>query len=55
MPFQLALAAESGVPASAFDDFKKGLLSDRNVRMRDAAEPLLQDGSAFIAVGQAPF
>jgi uncharacterized protein YbaP (TraB family) len=51
MPFQLALAAESGVPASAFDDFKKGLLSDRNVRMRDAAEPLLQDGSAFIAVG----
>jgi uncharacterized protein YbaP (TraB family) len=51
MPFQLALAAESGVPASAFDGFKTALLSDRNVRMRDAAEPLLQDGSAFIAVG----
>jgi uncharacterized protein YbaP (TraB family) len=51
MPFQLALAAESGVPASAFDGFKKALLSDRNIRMRDAAEPLLQDGNAFIAVG----
>ena len=51
MPFQLALAAETGVPASAFDGFKKGLLADRNVRMRDAAEPLLQDGNAFIAVG----
>jgi hypothetical protein len=51
MPFQLALAAESGVPASAFDGFKKALLADRNIRMRDAAEPLLQDGNAFIAVG----
>jgi uncharacterized protein YbaP (TraB family) len=51
MPFQLALAAEMGVPASAFDGFKKALLADRNVRMRDAAEPLLQNGSAFIAVG----
>ena len=51
MPFQLALAAESGVPASAFDGFKTRLLTDRNVRMRDAAEPLLQDGNAFIAVG----
>jgi uncharacterized protein YbaP (TraB family) len=51
MPFQLALAAESGVPASAFDGFKKALLIDRNIRMRDAAEPLLQEGNAFIAVG----
>lgn len=51
MPFQLALAAESGVPASAFEGFQKALLTDRNVRMRDAAEPLLQDGGAFIAVG----
>lgn len=51
MPFQLALAAESGVPASAFDGFKKALLIDRNIRMRDAAEPLLQAGNAFIAVG----
>jgi uncharacterized protein YbaP (TraB family) len=51
MPFQLALAAEAGVPSSAFDGFKKTLLIDRNARMRDAAEPLLEKGNAFIAVG----
>jgi uncharacterized protein YbaP (TraB family) len=51
MPFQLALAAESGVPASAFDGFKKALLIDRNARMCDAAEPLLENGNAFLAVG----
>jgi uncharacterized protein YbaP (TraB family) len=51
MPFQLALAAEVGVPASAFDGFKKALLIDRNARMRDAAESLLENGNAFIAVG----
>ena len=42
MPFQLELAAESGTPASAFDGFKKALLVDRNARMRDAAEPILE-------------
>jgi uncharacterized protein YbaP (TraB family) len=51
MPFQLELAAESGTPASAFDGFKKALLVDRNARMRDAAEPMLEKGNAFIAVG----
>jgi uncharacterized protein YbaP (TraB family) len=51
MPFQLALAAEAGVPASAFDGFKKILLTDRNAGMRDAALPLLDKGHAFIAVG----
>jgi uncharacterized protein YbaP (TraB family) len=51
MPFQLALAAESGTPASAFDGFKKTLLVDRNAKMRDAAEPMLEKGNAFIAVG----
>jgi uncharacterized protein YbaP (TraB family) len=51
MPFQLALAAEAGVPASAFDGFKKILLIDRNAGMRDAALPLLDNGNAFIAVG----
>ncbi len=51
MPFQLALAAETGVPASAFDGFKKTLLVDRNVKMRDAAAPMLEKGNAFIAVG----
>ena len=51
MPFQLALAAENGVPASAFDGFQKTLLVDRNVKMRDAATPMLEKGNAFIAVG----
>jgi uncharacterized protein YbaP (TraB family) len=51
MPFQLALATESGTPESAFDGFKKTLLVDRNVKMRDAAGPMLEKGNAFIAVG----
>jgi uncharacterized protein YbaP (TraB family) len=51
MPFQLALAAAAGVPASAFDGFKKTLLLDRNAGMRDAAVPLIEKGNAFIAVG----
>jgi uncharacterized protein len=51
MPFQLALAAETGVPTSTFDGFKKTLLVDRNIKMRDAAAPMLEKGNAFIAVG----
>jgi uncharacterized protein YbaP (TraB family) len=51
MPFQLALAAESGTPGSVFDGFKQTLLVDRNVKMRDAAAPMLEKGNAFIAVG----
>jgi uncharacterized protein YbaP (TraB family) len=51
MPFQIALAAEKGTPASAFEGFKKSLLADRNLRMRDGALPILSEGNAFIAVG----
>jgi uncharacterized protein len=51
MPFQLAIAAESGTPPSVFDGFKKTLLIDRNAKMRDAALPLLEQGNAFVAVG----
>ncbi len=51
MPFQIALAAEQGVPASAFDGFKNALLVERNAKMRDAALPLVEKGSVFIAVG----
>lgn len=51
MPFQLALAAQTGTSASAFDGFKQTLLIDRNAKMRDAALPLLNAGGAFIAVG----
>ena len=51
MPFQLALAAQMGVPATAFDGFQKLLLTDRNAHMSKTAQPLLKEGKAFIAVG----
>jgi len=51
MPFQLMLAEKVGVPASAYDDFMKILVSDRNIKMRDGATPLLEKGNVFIAVG----
>ncbi len=51
MPFQIALAEKSGVPASAFDGFQKALLVDRNASMAKKAAPLLDKGRAFIAVG----
>jgi hypothetical protein len=51
MPFQVALAAESRIPASAFEGFKQMLLINRNAKMLEAAEPLIEKGNAFIAVG----
>ena len=51
MPFNIALAAKHGTPASAYDGFLKILLVDRNVKMRDNAVPILDKGEAFIAVG----
>lgn len=51
MPFQYMLADQMGVPASAFASFERSLLVDRNVRMKAAAAPLLEEGGAFIAVG----
>ena len=51
VPFQLALAAKSGTPDTAFDGFQKSLLVDRNVRMREGIKALLDKGSTFVAVG----
>lgn len=51
MPFQVALASSMGVPASAFEGFQKSLLVDRNARMSKTAQPLLNKGKSFIAVG----
>lgn len=51
IPFQLALAAKAGAPASAFEGFKKLLLVDRNAKMRDGVLPLIENGGSFIAVG----
>ena len=51
MPFQLALAREVGIGDDAFAGFQQKLLIDRNVKMEKSAEPLLQEGGVFIAVG----
>lgn len=51
MPFQLVLAEKIGIAASAYDEFIKILVTDRNAKMRDGAKPLLDEGGAFIAVG----
>ena len=51
MPFQIALAREVGIGDDAFAGFQQKLLVDRNVKMAQSAEPLLQEGGLFIAVG----
>jgi hypothetical protein len=51
MPFQIALAHEAGVSEQAFVGFQQKLLVERNGKMAVAAEPLLERGNAFIAVG----
>ncbi len=51
MPFQIALARQVGIGDDAFAGFQQKLLVDRNVKMAKSAEPLLEDGGVFIAVG----
>lgn len=51
IPFQIALAKRVGVPQSAFEGFKRILLEERNVRMRDGALSALKVGGVFMAVG----
>ena len=51
MPFQIRLANAIGVEASAFDGFQRLLLEERNARMSQSAQPLIDKGGAFIAVG----
>ena len=50
-PLQRVLARKAGVAETTYSGLKKELVDDRNVRMRDAARPLLEEGGAFIAVG----
>jgi uncharacterized protein len=50
-PFNLALAEQAGVTASAFKGFEADLLHGRNRTMRDAAKPHLDKGGLFIGVG----
>jgi uncharacterized protein len=51
MPFQIALARKVGIGDEAFAGFQQKLLVERNEKMRAAAEPLLDEGGVFIAVG----
>ena len=51
MPFQIALARRVGIGDVAFAGFQEKLLVERNEKMRTAAEPLLEAGGLFIAVG----
>ncbi len=51
LPFQIALAKEVGVSDGAFAGFQERLVTDRNRKMRTTAEPLLEQGGVFIAVG----
>lgn len=51
MPFQIALAQQAGVTDQAFAGFQEKLLTERNEKMRAVAEPLLDEGGVFIAVG----
>jgi uncharacterized protein len=51
MPFQIALAKQVGIGNDAFAGFQEKLLTDRNIKMRATAEPLLEQGRVFIAIG----
>jgi len=51
MPFQIALARKVNIGDEAFAGFQQKLLVERNEKMRAAAEPLLDEGGVFIAVG----
>ena len=51
MPFQIALAKQVGIGDDAFAGFQEKLLTERNVKMRATAQPLLEQGGVFIAIG----
>ncbi len=51
LPFQIALAKEAGIGDEAFAGFQQKLLFERNEKMRAVAEPLLDKGGVFVAVG----
>ena len=50
-PMHETLWRQAGFQPSAFASFQHELITTRNVRMRDAALPILAEGGAFIAVG----
>lgn len=48
---QMALAEAAGIPASAFDGFRRTVILDRNVKMHETARSYFEKGGAFMAVG----
>lgn len=51
LPFQIAVAKQVGIGNEAFAGFQEKLLTERNIKMRATAEPLLEQGGVFIAIG----
>ncbi len=51
MPFTKRIIEQAGYDSAAIDVIERDIATKRNYGMRDAARPLLQQGSAFIAVG----
>lgn len=51
LPLQLAMARQAGIGEGAFAGFQQKLLTERNQKMISVAEPLLNEGGVFIAVG----
>jgi uncharacterized protein len=51
LPFQIAIAKQVGIGNEAFAGFQEKLLTERNIKMRTTAEPLLEQGGVFIAIG----
>lgn len=51
LPFQIALARQAGIGDEAFAGFQQKLIYERNAKMKAVAEPLLEKGGAFIAIG----
>ncbi len=50
-PLQIALAEKVGIGKQAFAEFEQRLVIDRNLRMSETAQPLLDKGGVLIAVG----
>ena len=51
MPFSAKFAEKAGFDPAVFAPIERDLVDKRNVTMRDAALPLLEEGGVFIAVG----
>jgi uncharacterized protein YbaP (TraB family) len=51
LPFQIALARQAGIGDEAFAGFQQKLIYERNEKMHTVAEPLLDKGGVFVAIG----